>query len=256
MWLYFGAYWSAWINLRWDDFMGKQCISCGKNIGLLTVRIPLLENEDLVICAECFEKMPSILDDLYQKRIHPTKTELLTIKEEIIQQLKILNYNQDSINVITKFLDNKIEKAKDPENSENGKLLKKCPVCKKNVNYDTEICSDCGFAFNVMPVIEYKEIAKIYNERLEQYKRNPFYEYDYIVVPNKSDGSTNKESIEDIIRNHAMQGWRLVTMYSNETGKNAITVGGVGSNVTICEDIIIFERCIKEAEESEDKKCH
>lgn len=226
--------------------MATQCISCGKNIGLLTVRIPLLENKDLVICADCFEQMPSILDDLYQKRICPAKTELFTIKGEVIQKLKTSNYNQDTINVVTKFLDDKIERAIDPENSENGKLLKKCPICKKNVNYDTEICSDCGFAFNVVSVIEYNEIAKIYNERLEQYKRNPFYEYDYIVVPNKSDGSTDKETIEDIIKSHAMQGWRLVTMYSNEIGKNAITMGGIGGNVTICEDILVFERCIKE----------
>lgn len=94
----------------------------------------MLGNEDLVICADCFEKMPSILDDLYQKRIHPTKTELLGIREEVIQQLRASNYNQDTINVITKFLDDKIAKAKEPENSEKGKLLKKCPVCKKNVN--------------------------------------------------------------------------------------------------------------------------
>lgn len=229
--------------------MAKQCISCGKNIGLLTVRIPLLGNEDLVICAECFEKMPSILDDLYQKRIYPTKTELLTIKDEVIQQLKTLNYNQDTINVITKFLDDKIAKAKDPENSESGKLLKKCPVCKKNVNYDTEICSDCGFAFNVIDTVEFQEIAKIYNARLEQIKKNPYYEYDYVVVPNLSDGSTNKERIEEIVSNHAMQGWRLITMYSNELGKNSmgVAVGGVGggTNTTMCEDVMVFERCIK-----------
>ena len=228
--------------------MAKQCISCGKNIGLLTVRISLLENEDLVICADCFEKMPPILDDLYQKRIHPTKSELLTIKGDAIQQLKTSNYNQDTINVITKYLDDKIAKAKDPENSENGKLLKKCPVCKKNVNYDTEICSDCGYAFNVVTTIEYNEIAKMYNNRLEQYKKNPLYEYDYIVVPNKSDGSTDKEHIKETIDSHAMQGWRLLTMYSNEIGKNAITVGGVGGNVTICEDVLVFERCIKDGE--------
>lgn len=228
--------------------MVKQCISCGKNIGLLTVRIQLLGNEDLVICSDCFEKMSPVLNDLYQKHIHPTKAELLTIKEEVIQQLKISNYNRDTINVVTKFLDEKIARAKNTENSENGKLLKKCPVCKKNVYYDAEICSGCGFAFTAVSVIEYNEIAKIYNERLEQYKKNPFYEYDYIVVPNKSDGSTNKETIEDIIESHAIQGWRLVTMYSNEIGKNTIAIGGVGGNVTICEDILVFERCIKEKE--------
>lgn len=232
--------------------MAKNCLACGKNIGLLTVRIPLLGNDDLVICSDCFDKMPPIINELYQKRIFPTKSELLTIKNEVIQQLRISNYNQDTINVVTKYLDDKIEKAKDPENKEDGKLLKKCPVCKKNVNYDSEICSDCGFAFNIVAAMEYKEIAKIYNARLEQIKKNPYYEYDYVVVPNLSDGSTNKERIEEVINNHAMQGWRLVTMYSNELGKNSmgVAVGGVGggTNTTMCEDVMVFERCIKAGE--------
>lgn len=232
--------------------MSKHCITCGKNIGLLTVRIPLLENDDLVICSDCFDKMPSVLNDLYQKRIYPTKTELLTIKDEVLKQLKYLNYNQDTINVVTKFLDEKIARVKPSESSEDGKVLKKCPVCKKNVNYNTEICSDCGFVFNSVSPITFSEISKIYNERQEQYKKNPFYEYDYVVVPNKSDGSTDKEHIQEVITNHAMQGWRLVTMYSNELGKNSmgVAVAGVGggTNTTMCEDIIIFERCIKSGE--------
>lgn len=232
--------------------MAKNCLACGKNIGLLTVRIPLLGNDDLVICSDCFDKMPSVLNDLYQKRIYPTKSELVTIREDVIEQLKIGNYNQDTINVVTKYLDDKIAKAKNLENSEDGKLLKKCPICKKNVNYDTEICSDCGFAFNVVDAIEYGEIAKIYNARLEQIKKNPFYEYDYIVVPNKSDGSTDKERIQEVIASHATQGWRLVTMYSNELGKNSmgVAVAGVGggTNTTMCEDVMVFERCIKNGE--------
>ena len=232
--------------------MAKNCIACNKNIGMLSVRIQLLEKEELFICSDCFNKMPPIINELYQKRVYPTKSELLTIKDEIIQQLKTSNYNQDTINVVTKFLDDKIAKAKAPENSEDGRLLKKCPICKKNVNYDTEICSDCGFAFNVVDVIEYQEIAKIYNARLEQIKKNPYYEYDYVVVPNLSDGSTNKERIEEVITSHAMQGWRLVTMYSNELGKNTmgVAVGGVGggTNATMCEDVMVFERCIKAGE--------
>lgn len=225
--------------------MAKNCLACGKNIGLLTVRVPLLENEDLVICADCFEKMPPIINELYQKRIYPTKTELIKIKEDVIQKLKTNDFNQDTINVVTKFLDDKIARAKDPESSEEGKLLKKCPICHKNVRYNTEICSDCGYVFGEVSAIEYAEIAKIYNDRIEQYKNNPFYEYDYVVAPNKSDGSTDKETIKGVLASHAMQGWKLITMYSNEIGKNAITVGGVGGNVTICEDVLVFERCIK-----------
>lgn len=45
-----------------------------------------------------------------------------------------------------------------------------------------------------------------------------------------------------------MQGWRLVVMYSNEIGKNMVAIGGNGSNVTICEDVLVFERCIKGGE--------
>lgn len=65
------------------------------------------------------------------------------------------------------------------------------------------------------------------------------------MVQNKGDGSTDKERIAKIIKEHAFQGWRLVTMYSNEIGKNALAVGGVGANSTMCEDILLFERCIK-----------
>lgn len=232
--------------------MAIGCITCGKNIGFFGVRVPLLGTDELVFCLECFNKMPPILNELYQKRIYPTKSELLIIKDDVIQQLKDSNYNQDTINVVSKYLDDKISKAKDPENSEDGKLLKKCPICKKNVNYDSEICSDCGFSFNVVDTVQYQEIAKIYNARVEQIKKNSYYEYDYVVVPNMSDGSTNKEQIEEVISSHAMQGWRLVTMYSNELGKNSmgVSVGGIGggTNATMCEDVMVFERCIKAGE--------
>lgn len=150
-------------------------------------------------------------------------------------------YNKDVTNVVTKYLDNKISRAKNPEISEDGAILKKCPICNKNVNYDADVCSGCGYSFSSGYKFENNEIANIYNQRKEQYRKNPFYEYDYIVVPNKSDGSTDKEKIEKIIRNHAMQGWRLITMYSNEIGKNSIA----GVNATMCEDIMVFERCIK-----------
>ncbi len=233
--------------------MTRKCIACGKNIGLLTVRIPLLEDDNLVICSECFEKMPSIIDDLYQKRVSPAREELLQIKEDVIQQLTLKGFNSDIINMVVKFLDEKISKAKTAINSEDGKILKKCPICKKNVNYNTEICSDCGYAFENAYIVEYKEIAKIYNERREQYRKNPFYEYDYIVVSNRADGTTDREAITEIIQGHAMQGWRLVTMYSNEIGTNEISVAGIGSNVTMCEDILVFERCIKEAGETGEK---
>lgn len=199
--------------------MADVCSCCGNKVPFLDVDFDYIEidNESYKICGKCKNKIDA--------------------------------YNSGDISVDEVISDATHKKVADYlRNIKLGVSVKKCPVCKKNVNYDIEICSDCGYIFNVVSAIEYNEIAKIYNERLEQYKKNPFYEYDYIVVPNKADGSTNKETIKDIIESHAMQGWRLVTMYSNEIGKNAVALGGVGSNVTMCEDVLVFERCIKSGE--------
>lgn len=126
-----------------------------------------------------------------------------------------------------------------------------CPVCGKKHHFNAKKC-ECGCILINNPTLNIREVAEIYNNRLEQYKKNPLYEYDYIIVPNKDDGSTNADKIRSIIINHAMQGWRLVTMYSNELGKNSmgVAVGGIGggSNTTMCEDIMVFERCIKAGE--------
>lgn len=228
--------------------MAKNCIACSKNIGLLGVRIPLLGAEDLVICSDCFDKMPPIINELYQKRVYPTKSELLTIKDDVMEQLLVDNYNQDTISVVAKFLDEKIERARESENNEDGALIKICPVCNKRSNYAVSICPDCNYKFNIDTKINQNEIAQIYNDRVEQYIKNPFYEYDFIVVPNNSDGTANKELINKVLISHAVQGWKLVTMYSNMIGKNEITIAGVGTNVTICEDVLVFERCIKAGE--------
>ncbi len=38
-------------------------------------------------------------------------------------------------------------------------------------------------------------------------------------------------------------------MYSNELGKNALSLLGVGVNSTACEDVMIFERRIQNLDE-------
>lgn len=222
--------------------MLKQCISCNKNIGLLTVRIPLLENDNIVICDDCFQKMPEILNDIYLKRVFPCKSDLIVIKENVMNELATMDYNNDTLNVIAKFLDNKIEKAPNAANNDGALVQKICPVCNRKLSYESKICSECGFDFdNQQLSFSNSEIAKVYNRRIEQIKNNPFYEYDFVVIPNNHDGSVDKEKILKIIKEHSLQGWRIVTMYSNEIGKNSI----VGVNATACEDIILFERCIK-----------
>ena len=50
----------------------------------------------------------------------------------------------------------------------------------------------------------------------------------------------------ELINDHAKKGWKLHTVYSNELGKNALRILNIGVNTTACEDVLIFERRIKD----------
>ena len=73
-----------------------------------------------------------------------------------------------------------------------------------------------------------------------------FYEYNVITAVNTIDGRTDAEKMKRIIEEQARKGWRLHTVYSNELGKNAISLLGIGINSTASEDVMIFERRIRE----------
>lgn len=108
----------------------------------------------------------------------------------------------------------------------------------------------------------YKEVQRELKEQkavedIEKEKRhvtyaqtfNEFYEYDVVTIINKGHGTVDKEKMMEILMDHARNGWRLHTMYSNELGKNALSVLGLGVNATACEDVLIFERRIQGTEE-------
>ena len=119
-----------------------------------------------------------------------------------------------------------------------------CPACGKKHHSNAKECS-CGCNLLYNPKMDSKDIAKIYNARLEQYKKNAMYEYDVITIPNLGSGEVDINKIKAVIASHARNGWKLHTIYSNETGKNAVGVAGLGLNSTACEDVLVFERCIK-----------
>lgn len=99
-----------------------------------------------------------------------------------------------------------------------------------------------------------KEQARLEQEALEkvvqieqakkEYARNivGLYEYDVVTILNKGHGRINREEMLQILSSHARDGWKLHTIYSNELGKNAITLLGIAVNETACEDVLIFER--------------
>ncbi len=75
---------------------------------------------------------------------------------------------------------------------------------------------------------------------------NEFYEYDVVTIINENHGTVDKEKMMKILSDHAKNGWKLHTMYSNELGKNALSLMGFGVNATACEDVMIFERRVQE----------
>lgn len=71
------------------------------------------------------------------------------------------------------------------------------------------------------------------------------YEYTLDVINDKASGAANIDAIQQSLQKYASEGWRLVTIFTNEIGKNAISVGGIGINATMDQSILIFERKIQ-----------
>ena len=88
-------------------------------------------------------------------------------------------------------------------------------------------------------------------ERAEQQRQafaksfGEFYEYDVVTIINEGHGQVDKSKMLQVLSERARQGWKLHTIYSNELGKNAITLLGLNVNSTASEDVLIFERRIE-----------
>ena len=89
---------------------------------------------------------------------------------------------------------------------------------------------------------------------LKQTGAEGYYQYKAISVQDMSSlfgntGRVNTVAITNVLNRLGMEGWRLVTAYSNELGKNSLsgTVSGftMGTNATVDENILIFEKFIR-----------
>ena len=105
---------------------------------------------------------------------------------------------------------------------------------------------------------ERKEKEAFYNLRLEYLKAqniDGYYEYKVISLSDigglfrSNSGRVDTEKMAQTLNELGMEGWHLVTAYSNELGKNALSGGAggamLGVNSTVDENILIFERFVK-----------
>lgn len=105
---------------------------------------------------------------------------------------------------------------------------------------------------------ERKKVEEQFCTRLDHLRSQGFdgyYEYKVISLSDtsgifkKNSGRVDVMSMTQVLNELGLDGWHLVTAYSNELGKNALSggIGGVmtGVNSTIDENILIFERFVK-----------
>lgn len=95
---------------------------------------------------------------------------------------------------------------------------------------------------------------KVRIDRLRKTGHDGYYEYKAISLQDEvgvfgSSGWVDIDRMTEVLNDLGLDGWRLVSAYSNEIGKNtsAAGIGGAvfGTNATVDENILIFERYVK-----------
>lgn len=99
-----------------------------------------------------------------------------------------------------------------------------------------------------------EEELHINQEYVRKQGLNGYYEYKVLSLLdnrgwlNSNSGRIDTQAMTKTLNDLGLEGWRLVTAYSNEAGKNAFSGGSngtiFGTNSTIDENILIFERFV------------
>lgn len=88
------------------------------------------------------------------------------------------------------------------------------------------------------------------------FAKNDLYEYSVETLRDERTGCINVQHLQKLLDDYASKGWRLKTTLINELGKNRTSVGyggiSVGTNATVDETILIFERKIRTSSEIEE----
>ena len=86
-----------------------------------------------------------------------------------------------------------------------------------------------------------------YQARINHLKalgKEGYYEYKAISIVDRR-GAVDTERLMRELNDLGLDGWRLQCAYTNEMGKDALSVAGFGINSTADQNILIFERFVK-----------
>lgn len=82
----------------------------------------------------------------------------------------------------------------------------------------------------------------------QELQKNSRYEYSVETFVDNNSGGIDVDSLNRLLSEYASNGWRLKSVFTDEIGKNANSIGmggfSAGINSTIEQVVLIFERCV------------
>ena len=136
-----------------------------------------------------------------------------------------------------------------------------CPSCKTQYHLgcwnEIEKCSECGYVKDIvrerarqqadaMRLAEEQARQKVERQinHLKSLGEDGYYEYKVVSVIDKG-GLVDIEKLTATLNDLGLDGWRLRCAYTNEMGKDALSIVGFGINATADQNVLILERFVK-----------
>jgi len=225
--------------------MATFCSLCDKKMGIFDgFHTPA----DVLLCDNCYAMYENIIDSMNGAEEFQTK----------IAEFKAIFSNNEKVEILVEHLNSLYNsKLKDAE--------------KKAAEKEQERLEELHLKEEEEKQEKEKQRRDLEQERLnreriqQQYQikidnlnkigLDGYYEYKAISLLDesglfrKNSGKVDISAMTEKLNELGLEGWHLITAYSNELGKNALSggAGGVtfGVNSTVDENILIFERFIK-----------
>lgn len=225
--------------------MSIICAICQKKQSGWIQDFPLSdENKDLRICSNCYEQMQIIVNSDQQKNVDEAKDYF----REIFLSVNVCDEVKTTINEAIYSREYAAEEAIKTKKREEAEKAEAQRLEYEELERIRIINEE-----NVRK--EREERHRVRLEKLKERGADGYYEYKAISLLDasglfsKNSGKVDTMAMTEILNELGLDGWHLVTAYSNELGKNALS-GGVGEailgvNSTVDENILIFERFVK-----------
>ena len=247
------------------------CFSCRKELGFLTGSNPLFGRQDKAICDKCYRQIGSVINVYAHllKYDQASDKDVRNAYEQAVQAVKSAPgiTEKDSMLALIeeqqKGYRSPEEREEERRREEEARLkaeqeeeARRLEEERQRQEQQRRIAQERQEELQRIEEARRKQELKKRLEAQEEEQRrqalNPRYEYTTYFLYDSGSGSVSQEQLDDVLARHAARGWRLISVTTNELGKNSSThgVGGFssGTNATIDVMILIFERMIAPAQ--------